>query len=70
MGKLSSRLAEEERRGKQVRSQLSRALESHEDVHRKDIEQTQAIAGLVRSFTYVCLTPCVVHMSASFVRPC
>ncbi|XP_067938271.1 unconventional myosin-XVIIIa-like isoform X2 [Watersipora subatra] len=46
IAKLTGRIADEERRSRQIQSQLSRALESADDVHRKDIEQTQIIANM------------------------
>ena len=45
--RLQSKLVEEDRKYRQIQSQLSRALESQADVNRKDIEQAQTIANLV-----------------------
>lgn len=49
INRLQSKLMEEDRKYKQLQSQLSRALEGQEDVNRKDIEQSQTIANLVCS---------------------
>ena len=45
--RLQSKLIEEDRKYRQIQSQLSRELESQADVNRKDIEQAQTIANLV-----------------------
>lgn len=50
--KLQSRLLEEERKSKQLQSQLNRALESQEDIIKRDIEQSQTIAALVCKYMY------------------
>jgi len=47
ISKLNMKIADEERRGRQLQNQLSRTLESLESVNRKDIEQTQTISSLV-----------------------
>lgn len=45
--RLQSKIIEEDRKYKQLQSQLSRALESQADVNRRDIEQAQTISNLV-----------------------
>jgi len=44
--RLQSKIIEEDRKYKQLQSQLSRALESQADVNRRDIEQAQTISNL------------------------
>lgn len=48
ISKLQARLGEEERRAKSLQTQLSRALETQEEGSRKDVEQSQSLAIMVR----------------------
>lgn len=54
LSKLHNRVVEEERKCKQLQSQLTRSLESQEDISRREIEQSQNISQLVSDPCLMC----------------